>query len=77
MRFKLRTDRDVLACMARSHATLNEAKTSAQWQVREGEVESALVLDMRADGWPTGRPVYGIWRSSHNDINESNYLGES
>jgi hypothetical protein len=67
MAVKLRTSKDLFACMATEHATLADAIRIARMQVDEFQVTSATVLSLDGD------LLFRIWRSHYGEIYEDDY----
>lgn len=64
---KLRTSKDLFACMATEHETLDDAKRIARMQVNEFQITSATILSSDGD------LLFRIWRSYYGGIYEDDY----
>jgi hypothetical protein len=67
MSVKLRTSKDLFACMATEHATLADAIRIARMQVNENQITSATVLSLDGD------LLFRIWRSYYGGVYEDDY----
>ncbi len=67
MSVKLRTSKDLFACMATEYATLADAIRIARMQINEHQITSGTVLSLDGD------LLFRIWRSHYGGIYEDDY----